>query len=89
MQSHYNRKHDWHQFHTEEEWKVTAENALATSFPRYALAAAEVVSVDSSDTSFEDSEFQPNDDDGEVLVLDELMLVEDQNGKAPAYSILI
>ncbi len=89
LQSYYNQKHDWHQLHTEEEQEVKAKNALATGFHRYALEAAEIVSVDSSETSVEDSEFQPNDNENKVLVLDEVMLFKDQEGKTLANSNLI
>ncbi len=88
MQSHYNCKHDWHQFHTEEEQKVAAEYARMTGFQKSAHAEADVVSIGSSEKSIKDSEFQLNDDNNEVLLLDEVILVGDRRGKALFYTIL-
>ncbi len=55
MQSHFNTKHDWHQFHTNEQQKILAKRSNTTGFPQYAPQQAKVVSIHDSDTSMSTS----------------------------------
>jgi hypothetical protein len=51
LQSYYNTKHDWHQSHVHEECSKIETQARETGYPRYALPAAEVVSIAGSSSS--------------------------------------
>jgi hypothetical protein len=76
-----------YQFHKREKFQATANNA--NGFPKYALVAAEVISLHSSESSIGNSKYQPNDNDYEELVLDKVMLVKAHRGKASIHSILL
>ena len=60
LQSHYNTKHDWHQSHANEQHSLIETHARETGYPRYALPAAEVVSIADSSSSGSSSETELN-----------------------------
>ncbi len=51
LQSHYNTKHDWHKSHANEDHQIIETRAQEKGYPRYALPAAEVVSIADSSSS--------------------------------------
>jgi hypothetical protein len=71
LQSHFNTKHNWRQFHTNEQREIIANWSKSTGSPRYALPQAEVVSIHDSNTSMSTSQSDLSLNDQELEAVEE------------------